>query len=116
MPQSRSRQFTVRLPELCLLDVIGDLFLCLGVRHAVELPGIHLDPVLDIGLLSWLRRSRFFSGFWITTRMGKPYFFANSKSRWSWAGTDMIAPVPYSISTKLPTQTGTFSLFSGLTA
>ena len=38
---------------------------------------------------------------------GMPYLRQNSKSRWSWAGTAMIAPVPYSISTKLPTQIGT---------
>ena len=29
---------------------------------------------------------------WITTRTSMPYLRANSKSRWSWAGTDMIAP------------------------
>ena len=33
---------------------------------------------------------------WMTTRMGISYFFANSKSRWSWAGTAITAPVPYS--------------------
>ncbi len=34
-----------------------------------------------------------------TGRIGRPYFWANSKSRWSCAGTPMTAPVPYSIST-----------------
>ena len=30
-----------------------------------------------------------------TTRgIGRPYLVANSKSRWSWPGTAMIAPVP----------------------
>ena len=42
-------------------------------------------------------------GGWITTWMGKSYFWANSKSRWSWAGTAITAPVPYSMSTKLAT-------------
>ena len=37
----------------------------------------------------------------MTTRIGRSYLRANSKSRWSWAGTAMTAPVPYSISTKL---------------
>ena len=31
---------------------------------------------------------------WMTTRTGKPYFRANSKSRSSCAGTAMMAPVP----------------------
>jgi hypothetical protein len=35
----------------------------------------------------------------ITRRISRPNFSANSKSRSSWAGTAMIAPVPYSIST-----------------
>jgi hypothetical protein len=29
-----------------------------------------------------------------TTRTGRPNFRAKSRSRWSWAGTAMIAPVP----------------------
>src|SRR5271168_2013752 len=51
-----------------------------------------------------------------TTGFGKLYFVANSKSRWSWAGTAMMAPVPYSIRTKLPTQIGSCELLKGLTA
>src|SRR5882724_567561 len=39
-----------------------------------------------------------------TWRMGRLYFLQNSKSRSSWAGTAMMAPVPYSSRTKLPTQ------------
>ncbi len=38
------------------------------------------------------------SGGWMTTLIGRPYSFANSKSRWSCAGTAITAPVPYSIS------------------
>ena len=34
------------------------------------------------------------SSGWITTRTSIPYFRANSKSRWSCAGTAMMAPVP----------------------
>ena len=39
---------------------------------------------------------------------------ANSKSRWSWAGTAITAPVPYSASTKLATQMGTGHPVNGL--
>ncbi len=53
---------------------------------------------------------------WITTSMGSEYFRANSKSRWSCAGTAITAPVPYSPSTKLATQSGTARPVNGLTA
>ena len=36
-----------------------------------------------------------------TGRIGRPYLVANSWSRSSWPGQPKIAPVPYSISTKL---------------
>ena len=36
----------------------------------------------------------------------RPYLRAKSRSRWSWPGQPKIAPVPYSISTKLAIQTG----------
>ncbi len=52
----------------------------------------------------------------MTVRTGSPYFRANSKSRWSWAGTLITAPVPYSASTKLAIQTGTSSPVNGFTA
>ena len=52
----------------------------------------------------------------ITSLIGKSYFFANSKSLWSWAGTDIIAPVPYSISTKFAIYIGIFSSFAGFIA
>ena len=45
--------------------------------------------------------SRISPSGWMTTLMGISYFRANSKSRWSWAGTAMTAPVPYSMRTKL---------------
>ena len=51
-----------------------------------------------------------------TTRIGSAYLRANSKSRSSCAGTAITAPVPYSPSTKLATQTGTCSPVNGLTA
>jgi hypothetical protein len=41
---------------------------------------------------------------------------ANSKSRWSWAGTLITAPVPYSARTKFAIQTGTASPVYGFTA
>src|SRR6202030_3112921 len=51
-----------------------------------------------------------------TARMGRLYFLQNSKSRSSCAGTAMMAPVPYSSSTKFPTQIGSFSPLNGFTA
>src|SRR5229473_8364876 len=51
-----------------------------------------------------------------TARMGRLYFLQNSKSRSSCAGTAMMAPVPYSSSTKFPTQMGSFSPLKGFTA
>ena len=49
----------------------------------------------------------------MTWTMGMPYLRANSQSRWSWPGTDITAPEPYSISTKLATHTGSASPVSG---
>ena len=37
---------------------------------------------------------------------GRSYLRAKSRSRWSCAGQPKMAPVPYSISTKFATQTG----------
>src|SRR5215469_9947507 len=51
-----------------------------------------------------------------TTGTGSPNFVANSKSLSSCAGTAIIAPVPYSINTKFPTQMGIFSPLNGLIA
>src|SRR5437667_12130920 len=50
-----------------------------------------------------------------TVRMGRSYFLQNSKSRSSCAGTAITAPVPYSSSTKFPTQIGSFSPLKGFT-
>src|SRR3989475_7540428 len=52
----------------------------------------------------------------MTTRPGIPYVLATSKSRWSCAGTAMIAPVPYSYRTKFATQIGIGSSVKGFTA
>jgi hypothetical protein len=51
-----------------------------------------------------------------TTRIGRLYWFANSKSRSSCAGTAMSAPVPYCGRTKLPSQIGISSFVNGLIA
>ena len=51
-----------------------------------------------------------------TTVIGRLYFCANSKSRWSWPGTPITAPVPYSINTKFATQIGTALPVNGLIA
>src|ERR1700693_6048833 len=51
-----------------------------------------------------------------TIGIANPYLAANSKSRSSCAGTHITAPVPYSISTKFPTQIGIFSPLNGLRA
>ena len=52
----------------------------------------------------------------MTTLIGNPYLLANSKSRWSCAGTAITAPVPYSTSTKFATQIGTSWPENGFTA
>ena len=67
---------------------------------SVELPRVHEMHVVRLGE----RRRRAARGscdpFAATTRtMGRSNAVANSKSRSSWPGTAMIAPVPYSIST-----------------
>src|SRR6202030_4872125 len=51
-----------------------------------------------------------------TIGIASPYFVANSKSRSSCAGTHITAPVPYSISSKFPTHTGTSAPLNGFTA
>ncbi len=56
------------------------------------------------------------SSGWTTQRIGRPYFLANSKSRWSCAGTLITAPVPYPASTKFATHTGTCSPVKGFRA
>ncbi len=52
----------------------------------------------------------------MTTFMGMSCTLANSKSRWSWAGTAITAPAPYSYITKLPTYTGISLPVSGFIA
>ncbi len=49
-------------------------------------PGVAIPVSRRVGLVgrSWAT----------TTRTGRPNFRAKSRSRWSWAGTAMIAPVP----------------------
>ena len=59
--------------------------------------------------------SRSSPGGWIATRTSSPCSRANSKSRWSCAGTPITAPVPYSIKTYGATKTGTRSPFTGFT-
>ena len=57
---------------------------------------IHHHAGTIVGLRSSCRlaaAARHHSG-WITTRTGRSWARANSKSRWSCAGTAMIAPVP----------------------
>ncbi len=54
-------------------------------------------------------------GLSMTSFTGMPYFFAKAKSLVSWAGTAMMAPVPYSIRTKFPTNRGTVSPVKGFT-
>ena len=49
-----------------------------------------------------------------TTGMGRLYLVANSKSRWSPQGQPKMAPVPYSMRTKLAIQMGKASPLNGL--
>ena len=60
--------------------------------------------------------SRFPPSGMMVTMTGRPNSRANSKSLWSWAGTAMMAPVPYSARTKLLTNTGTFWSVRGFSA
>ena len=46
--------------------------------------------------------------------MGRLYFLANSKSLWSWVGTAITTPVPYSMRTKFARYMGIFSPVRGL--
>ncbi len=94
-----------------VLQPVGDGGLGRGHRHAVEEAGIDELAVLEIGLAAAAelararrrgrRRYRSVSTGATTGMIGRSYFLAKSKSRWSCAGQPKIAPVPYSISTKL---------------
>src|SRR4029450_8996721 len=53
-------------------------------------------------------------GGWTTTRTGRPYLRANSRSRWAWAGTAMIAPGPYPIRHEAGDQSRTRSALTAL--
>ena len=103
----------------------GHFFFGLFGQEAGEFAGVDAYSVFGEGFGRWLlrhRRPRREPGVGApadaassdrdgatTARMGRLYFLQNSKSRSSCAGTAMMAPVPYSSSTKFPTQMGSFS-------
>ena len=76
------------------LEPVGDHLHGLARRCAVERAAVHhrRRHAAYASVISAGSRPRP-SGL-ITTRIGRSYLRANSKSRWSWAGTAMIAPVP----------------------
>ena len=118
IPQSFSRNCTVRWP-IARRSALAAMMSMASVDQrpsyspdATTLPGSSLAAVI-VAASSGTAPSP--SGC-ITTRIGSEYFLANSKSRWSCAGTAITAPVPYSPSTKLATQMGTCSPVNGLIA
>src|SRR4030042_4220422 len=100
MSQSRSLYWTVFLPQpfFCRYLVMSSLTFVLVVPENfpewTRTPESVYARVISLG-----SRSKWW-GF-MTTFMGILYFFANMKSLWSCAGTAIMAPVPYSSSTKL---------------
>ena len=74
-----------------LFQTFGHGLLAVGVGHAVEVAGIDHHAFGGEGGFHGGGTSP--SGL-MTTLTGRPYLRANSKSRWSWAGTPMTAPVP----------------------
>ena len=108
MPQSFSRYWTVPSPMPCAGRVRGQRWRAPG-RTAAR----RSRPSAPARRRSRPPRSsppatrRPPSAGRTTTLIGRLYFRANSKSRWSCAGTAITAPVPYSTSTKLATQIGT---------
>ena len=100
MSQSRSRKFTVRLAAALLVASQAATFAMEpGERSPSNGPLLTITP--SCGMASVIASGSIASapGGWITTRTGSPCCRANAKSRSSCAGTAMIAPVPYSIST-----------------
>ena len=118
MPQSFSRYWTVRWP-VPRRSAFSAMIRRASVDHkpvyspeSTTRPGSEYASVI---VEASSEASPSPSG-WITTRTGSPYFRANSKSRWSCAGTAITAPVPYSPSTKFATQIGTCWPVKGFTA
>ena len=75
---------------------------CASTRSAMALMPSELGMPSKGPELTWSPASRYAEssslpsqpGGAMTTLMGRSYFLAKSKSRWSWAGTPMTAPVP----------------------
>ena len=97
MSQSRSRNWTRSLPQpSCSAKATMTCFACAegmpskrpectSTPGSVQAPSAPAGPFAPSGT--------------ITGRTGSSYCRANTKSRWSWAGTPITAPVPYSART-----------------
>ena len=97
--QSRSRKFTVASPRPSCSSQAATFAIEAGEGSPSNGPLSTITP--SCGIASVIASGSIGSdpSGWITTRTGSPCCRANAKSRSSCAGTAMIAPVPYSIST-----------------
>ena len=113
--QSRSRNVTAPSPFPCSSSQAITRSIDSGDRTPSNGPEFTITPSWSCASVI-VAGSRCSPSGWTTTRIGRSWARANSKSRWSWAGTPITAPVPYSISTYGATKTGIFSPFTGFTA
>ena len=96
--QSRRRKDTAWRPVPCSSSHAVTAGMLSGVRRPSKGPEFTMMPSCSWALPMRSPCSVSPSG-WMTTRIGRPCSVANSKSRWSCAGTPITAPVPYSMST-----------------
>src|SRR5882724_1261454 len=125
-PQSLSRKMVSFFPN-CLDAANAAIFsFATSVRRPLNSPEFMLIPLpvngsagactdIEDPLSKPDGGAAFASSAATTVRIGRLYFLQNSKSRSSCAGTAITAPVPYSSSTKFPTQIGSFSPLKGFT-
>src|ERR1700739_3811896 len=132
MPQSFRRKMVSFLPKLLDSERAAFFSLACSVGRPVKSPELIVTPysvkaspggAADIGEAPDVSpASRGPAPKTLATcgatpvRIGRLYFLQNSKSRSSWAGTAIMAPVPYSSRTKFPPQMGTFFPLNGLHA
>ena len=93
MFQSRRRNCVVALPLPSFSRRSATAFLPSVLGMPSKSPELTITPSA-VKAASMLAGSRTWPSGLMTTLTGRPYLRANSKSRWSWAGTPMTAPVP----------------------
>ena len=97
--QSRSRKLTARFPRPWVSSHAVTSAIDAGVARPSNGPLATITPSAANASVIVAPSSGSPSSGCTTTRTSMPCSRANSKSRWSCAGTAMIAPVPYPIST-----------------